>query len=68
MIITSFDVILVISEFNPSLKLGMLSEIFFVLIFLSNKFLHILEILICEIRSNEIIIKPSDKGYAVVVM
>ena len=41
LIINSFELILVISEFNPSLKLGMLSEVLFILIFVSDKFLHI---------------------------
>ena len=37
LIINSFDLILVISEFNPSLKLGMLSEVLFILVFISEK-------------------------------
>ena len=40
LIIISFDLILVITEFNQSLKLGMLSEIPFILIFVSGAFLH----------------------------
>ena len=37
LIINSFELILVISEFNPSLKLGMLSEVLFILVFISEK-------------------------------
>ena len=42
LIIISFDLVLVISESNPSRKLGMLSKILFILIFVSDKFLHMI--------------------------
>ena len=38
LIIMPFDLIFVISEFNPSLKSGMPSEVLFKLIFVSDKF------------------------------
>ena len=40
LIIISFDLIFFIIEFNPPLKLGMLPEDLFVLIFVSDKLLH----------------------------
>ena len=40
LIIISFGLIFVISEFSPSLKLGMLSEDLSIINFVSDKFLH----------------------------
>ena len=40
LIIISFDLIFVISEFNRSLMLNVLSEVLFILILVCDKFLH----------------------------